>query len=245
MPYNYSLHYRKWHSEDEDHIRKMTQNRWDFLKKYVPSDKKSTILDIGCGFGFALIALKENGYENLLGVDNSVEQLGVARKLGIETLETKDTLAWLDENKEKYDFILLIDVLEHIPKEQQIEVLDAIYGSLKPSGELLCVVPNANSPIAMRWENIDFTHHASYTEYSLSFLLECADFEHITFHPETELGFSYRFWSRTARSSIKRAFFRRIWRMVLESEQPYEDFKSLSLDRNLVITGRKSAQKKG
>jgi hypothetical protein len=47
--------------------------------------------------------------------------------------------------------VLLLDVLEHFPNEQQIPLLAAIHRSLVPGGRLIVKTPNANSIVASRW----------------------------------------------------------------------------------------------
>ena len=48
------------------------------ISRHLPHDKKSSILDIGCGFGRYLKALEMNGYPNSFGIDPSEEQISYA-----------------------------------------------------------------------------------------------------------------------------------------------------------------------
>jgi hypothetical protein len=48
--------------------------------------------------------------------------------------------------------------------------------ALEPGGCLICQVPNASSGIASRWRYGDWTHHCSFSETSLDFVLYNAGF---------------------------------------------------------------------
>ena len=44
-----------------------------FLAKFLPANKNSKILDIGCGYGALLISLQDLGYSEFTGVDRCPE----------------------------------------------------------------------------------------------------------------------------------------------------------------------------
>ena len=50
---------------------------------HCPPNKASPILDLGCGHGALLYALRTSGYTNVHGVDSSIQQVEAARRLGI------------------------------------------------------------------------------------------------------------------------------------------------------------------
>ena len=54
-----------------------------------------------------------------------------------------------------------------------------MFRGLKKGGRLIATVPNASSPLAGRWRYICWTHHTSFTEHSLDFLLYHAGFDNI------------------------------------------------------------------
>ena len=84
------------------------------ISRHLPHDKKSSILDIGCGFGRYLKALEMNGYPNSFGIDPSEEQISYARdRLHLTNIENIDAISFLNKSKHLYDAILLLDVLEH------------------------------------------------------------------------------------------------------------------------------------
>jgi 2-polyprenyl-3-methyl-5-hydroxy-6-metoxy-1,4-benzoquinol methylase len=174
---DYNYHYRKWHSDRTEHVRAMKSFYQKMLSPYLPSDRNITILDVGCGMGFALLALQDFGYEKIQGIDIDRGQVMSCLDKGIKAIQVKDSVQYLLEHANSYDLIISFDVVEHIPYEGQLDFLKAVNKALKPTGQLICTVPNASSGLASRWRYIDWTHHASFTEHSLDFLLYNAGFK--------------------------------------------------------------------
>ena len=61
--------------------------------------------------------------------------------------DTTDTAAWLRARPDRFAAILLLDVLEHVPRAAQFDLLAALHQALRPDGKLICSVPNANSTL--------------------------------------------------------------------------------------------------
>ena len=182
---NYSRYYNKWHDKSEKHRNYLYTYYSRILTPHLPADRTISILDIGCGMGFTLWTLEKLGYSNNEGIDTDPDQIQSCNELGINAQLVTDTVDFLSNKKKSYDLIILLDVLEHIPHIEQIDFLYSCYHSLKEKGRLICTVPNANSTFGMRWQFNDWTHHSSFTEYSLDFVLFNAGFSDI-FITETE-----------------------------------------------------------
>jgi 2-polyprenyl-3-methyl-5-hydroxy-6-metoxy-1,4-benzoquinol methylase len=182
---DYGRYYRKYHSDTPEHIQNMKSFYRRMLCKYISSDKNIRILDVGCGMGFVLVTLKDMGYLNIEGIDTDNGQVEACLKKGIKVTQVDNSIAFLLERQANYDLILSLDVIEHIPHSTQLAFTQAIQTALKPSGRLICTVPNASSGLASRWLYNDWTHHTSFTESSLDFLLFNAGFEEIETY-ETE-----------------------------------------------------------
>lgn len=56
----------------------------------------------------------------------------------------------LDEIKEKFDVIICLEVIEHMPAEAGVEMLTKIYKLLKPSGKFIISTPNIYHPVVFR-----------------------------------------------------------------------------------------------
>ena len=167
--------------------------------KFLPSDRNSRILDIGCGAGHFLYFLKKKGFDNFLGIDISQQQVDFCRKNVSEQVERADALEFLKDRSKSYGMIVANDVLEHIPKDKVIPFLSLIYNALKSSGIFLMKVPNLGNPFAIRLRYVDFTHAVGFTEKSLYQVLWIAGFRNIQILPLQEKGFKRRIFAGTIR----------------------------------------------
>lgn len=179
MKIDYSYHYRKWHSDTPEHAAQLTAHYLALLGPYLPESKSIKILDVGCGMGFCLHALREGGFTDLTGIDMDEGQVASCRAKGLQVTLVEDSIAYLENNPGKFDFALALDVIEHVPVDAQIPFVSAIGRALKPGGRFVCTVPNANSVVAGRYRHIDWTHTTSFTEHSLDFVLHHGGFGHI------------------------------------------------------------------
>jgi 2-polyprenyl-3-methyl-5-hydroxy-6-metoxy-1,4-benzoquinol methylase len=154
-----------------------------YFGKYLPLDKKAMILDAGCGFGSFLYHLHKEGYENVVGVDVSPDQVMQARKLGLKNVECADLVGYLEKHPQEFDCITALDVVEHFKKEELVHLLDAVYSSLKHDGVFIMQSPNADGPFGSRYRYWDFTHEVAFTKTSISQVLSVIGFKNIEVHP--------------------------------------------------------------
>ncbi len=238
---NYSIHYRKWHSDSEEHFEAMCIYYKKKFLHLLPQNKEISILDIGCGFGLLLYCLREIGYKNCKGIDISNQQIEVAKKKGLDVECVLDTNKWLEEKKEKFDVIFLLDVLEHIKKEDQLKLLQNIYHSLKKGGKLIVTVPNSNSTFGLRWRYIDWTHEISFTEHSLEFILLNSGFknvriEEIEYIDKPKYPFIVR---KSVLQWFLFKFFRYIRRLQAIAELGYDQGSKIPLSLNILGVAEK------
>ncbi len=152
-----------------------------YLKQILPAHKGARILDIGCGFGQMLYALKQEGYTQLYGFELLSEAVLFCRdQLQLTVKQGGDIELYASSHKEEYDFIIMSHVLEHLPKDKTIDVLTAISKMLTDKGSLVLMVPNGQSPNHSYWMWEDFTHHTLFTAGSLLYVLKAAGFKNIT-----------------------------------------------------------------
>jgi 2-polyprenyl-3-methyl-5-hydroxy-6-metoxy-1,4-benzoquinol methylase len=149
----------------------------------LPSDHSVSILDLGCGYGTLLHWLRSEGYRHSVGIDVSAEQVEVATSLGIDGVVESDIASFLQNAKERFDVIFALDVIEHLYKDDLLEVLDLIVASLKPHGRLILRTPNADGPFAGRYRYWDFTHELAFTAPSIRQVLTVAGFSRVSVHP--------------------------------------------------------------
>lgn len=233
--YDYSIQYSIFHDgTNENNVESIKYNR-NILESYLDIPRESKILDVGCGFGYSLFALKELGFTNIQGFEVSTEQAQQCVKNGFNVATEQDSIQWLNSRENEFDVILLLDVLEHVPVDLQIDFLRAIYKALKKSGKLVISVPNSSSILSSRWKYNDYTHYSSFTEHSLYFVLKNAGFNIINIECGKGLGKLYfRFWKKSGWKKFRRRFIRWCWLQVFEAEIPFENIENISFELNLM-----------
>lgn len=129
---------------DEDYLveeegrRRTARRLLDLLAKHVPSGR---LLEVGCGHGLLLDEARRRGYDTE-GLELSVDAARHARDaLGLSVRETVLEDTALDG--ERYDAVLLIDVLEHL--DDPVAALERAGSLLAPGGALVIVTPDPSS----------------------------------------------------------------------------------------------------
>ncbi len=153
-----------------------------YLKKELPADRTARILDIGCGIGQLLDALRRSGYVNITGIDVSQEAVSQCMERGLSVEHIDDLGAFCMNGKNQYDFILMNHVIEHLPKDKIIDILGLIRTKLLATGgQFVIATPNAQSSTGCYWAYEDFTHTVIFTAGSLTYILRSAGFTRISF----------------------------------------------------------------
>ncbi len=186
-----TLLYQNYHKRtsvldpDDEHklswFRTYVKQMYDpFFRSFLPNAK---ILDLGCSRGFLLKVLFEKGHTNLTGVDLSPKDLDTARLLLPEAhFYAEDIFAFLQNNAESFDAIILKALIEHIKKDRVIELLELIAGALKPGGKILIDVQNSAWIFGLHDRYVDFTHEIGFTQESLAQLMQL-HFNHVKVTP--------------------------------------------------------------
>ncbi|HEX3436279.1 MAG TPA: class I SAM-dependent methyltransferase [Pseudacidobacterium sp.] len=137
------------------------------IAKHLPHDRSVRILDLGCGHGAFLYFLSQAGYKNIYGIDISQEQVELAHQLGISEARHGTLEEVLSEEKDGcVDVVLVMDVLEHLIKDDLFHILDEIRRVLKHNGMCIAHVPNAEGLYGMRIRYGDMTHEQAFTPTS-------------------------------------------------------------------------------
>lgn len=153
--------------------------------QHFPSDKNAAILEIGPGVGALLNCLRSHcGYHNLRAVDVSPEVVEACNQLIPEsTVLVEDTAAFLRSRPSEFDLVLMLHVLEHVPKDNLVSTLEAVRGALKVGGKLVVEVPNIAHPVTGAYNRYhDFTHTVGFTDESLAFVLRNSGFREVTIY---------------------------------------------------------------
>ena len=121
-------------SFDVNEFKRYAKGAKSLYYHLLPKDKKSRILDIGCGQGHFLFYLLSEGFGNVAGIDNSPEQVAFCKKHVTQNVFCSDYESWL--NGKQYDVIVMNELLEHILKPKIIPSLKQAYAALVGGGEL-------------------------------------------------------------------------------------------------------------
>lgn len=148
----------------------------DEITEQVPH-KKAKIIDIGCANGGILRELKNRGYTELTGVDPSAICIHEVKKTGIRAF--KANLFDLDKIiiDEKFDYIILSHVAEHIRNLDQM--IKIIYSLVSNKGKIHIEVPDASRYFeyySIPFYFFDAEHINHFDEIALSNLLKKISF---------------------------------------------------------------------
>jgi SAM-dependent methyltransferase len=176
---DYGRYYGRYHHDSPEHQRWQVDFNRRLLAGRLPPLRNTPALDVGCGMGFAMLYLGEEGFDPVEGIDVDPGQVQSCLDKGLAAYLVEDSVHFVDQRAEQYGLILAMDVLEHLVQADQLALTRVLHKALLPGGHFICSVPNANSSVAMRQRYNDFTHYSSFTEESLDFLLYHAGFRQI------------------------------------------------------------------
>jgi SAM-dependent methyltransferase len=147
--------YNKFHKKSSIQYKIIKPNNFTYKKiidnidqiLYLLKGKNIKILDYGCGAGTLSLYLASKGY-SVTGVDISPKAIELANQsakyINISKVNFTE-LSKFKKNKEKYDLIIAIEVIEHVPNDTKM-LLD-LHMMLKKRGYLYLTTPSLNAPL--------------------------------------------------------------------------------------------------
>jgi len=109
-------------------------------KEYI---KNKVILDIGCWTGL-FENLSYNNAKKIYGIDPGYDAIEYAKKKFPKADFKVGNALNLPYKKNKFDCVLFLEVIEHLPKDTEIKALKEIKKVLKPNGYLILSTPSNN-----------------------------------------------------------------------------------------------------
>lgn len=198
---------------------------------HLPKDRHAKILEVGCGDGSFVYFLNHLGYENVVGIDLSHEQILYGRNLGINNLFVENVSDYLD-GIEKYDLVIARDVIEHFDRQDAFDLLAKISGALSPAGRFIMQVPNGEGIFFSSIFFGDYTHEMAFTHASVRQLFLNTGFSEVSCYPTGPVPASFLGKLRFVLWNV-RVLVHRFWKMV-EMGQANGIFTS-----NLIAVGVK------
>lgn len=125
--------------------------RADFLasiRELVKPGQK--VVEVGCGTGWLLVLLAQQGMRNLVGIDFSKEQIRRALLRAAEGGVTDSiefvvgTIATLRERADRFDLVIMHAFLHHLSIVEIRSLIEEIRSVIAPDGHLILLEPVAN-----------------------------------------------------------------------------------------------------
>jgi O-antigen chain-terminating methyltransferase len=164
----------------EDHFRGSADEIRTRLAVYVPLYAgAANIVDIGCGRGEFLSALKEAGISGR-GVDLNREMVAIARERGIDAAHD-DALAYLSRlDDASIGGLMASQVVEHLDPRYLVTLLEVASRKLKPGAAAVIETINPACWLAFFSSYIrDLTHVRPVHPETLEYLLRASGFERV------------------------------------------------------------------
>jgi 2-polyprenyl-3-methyl-5-hydroxy-6-metoxy-1,4-benzoquinol methylase len=202
------------------------------------TDKKISIVDIGCARSEILRSLQNIGFSNLTGIDPSVKNVEYLKSKGINGIQA--TIKTIDTSK-KYDLVLFLSVLEHIQDIHQ--TLNTLYAITALNGVVIIAVPDMAVPASGEFPYQEFSReHINYfTSVSLSNLMVKCGFYTILIKRERGIGELIGFFRKESKSIKKDAAGEQSIQYYIEQSRKYEDAIYANLlkysDTSIIVWG--------
>ncbi len=165
-----------------DHIKQLFQEYLPILGRAVEGE----VLDLGCGRGEWLELLREEN-RPARGIDRNRTVLEQCRHAGLEVSEAEIVAHLRDLPSRSLAGVTAFHVLEHLPLQTLVIVLDETVRVLKPGGVAIFETPNpANVLVGSCTFWLDPTHRQPLPSNMLRFLVEARGFcrvEVLDLHP--------------------------------------------------------------
>jgi SAM-dependent methyltransferase len=171
----------KYHGLDDAFLRYIgatPENQRRIQGFYIPffADCPGLVVDLACGHGDFVHLLTEQGIE-ALGVDSDSACCAEATDRGIDVL-CSDVFDYLNQvEEESLVGIFSAHLVEHLPYQQVLDLIQLSYRALKPQGIILLTTPNVRA-LYTHLESfyMHFGHVTFYHPKLLSFFLDYSGF---------------------------------------------------------------------
>jgi len=225
---------------DQLHHNDITYDRYSLhrfiLSKINDDDKNITIVDLGAGDGEFIEFLTIQGFKNSKGYDISPEQVKKSEGRSCINVEKKNIWEALNQYKEKsVDIIFCIDLIEHLTKNELLDLGELIFKSLKFGGLWVVHAPNGNSPHFGSVRYGDYTHEQAFTPMGLTQLYKLIGFSEIKFFESGPFVTNYKSYARIVLWYLLRLFY-----VLLNTAETGERPTSQILSRNLISIVKKN-----
>jgi 2-polyprenyl-3-methyl-5-hydroxy-6-metoxy-1,4-benzoquinol methylase len=146
------------------------------LSGWLAGSRDRKMLDIGCGVGYLLYFLQQEGFKDITGIDANEKLTQITAEKTKAKCIAGDGLKYLQNSTEIYDCMFLWNVIEHIPSDRIVDSLKILSSHLSKDGFVVIRTPNMTNVLGQAHLNTDFTHCTGFTEHSLEQVAQIAGF---------------------------------------------------------------------
>lgn len=199
MDTSYDTYWKERKQGEWGGLNAWQKERADFIIKIV--DEKSVpvnVVDVGCGDGVVLAYIREHiKTGEVVGIDTSPDALKEAVKHHIKTLLKKEGEP---EPIPKTDYVLLLEVLEHIPdsetllKEAYARAKKGVFFSFPNSGYFIFRLRLLFGRFPMQWRVHPGEHVRFWTRKDLIWWLKALGFKNYTIHTYQGVPILNKIW---------------------------------------------------
>lgn len=164
MPPSSSAEFHCWYIPDRGAALRKGEAILDFYERFLRPGK---VVDLGCGDGGLLLAIRKRGTNEVLGVDSNPELCALAESFGVPVVR-QDLGEYIRGNALPSAVYFYLDVIEHVLFEFNLELFRAL-----PVGSRLIVqTPFTNSLLGHQYYLNVPSHVAPYSPWVLRKMLE-------------------------------------------------------------------------
>jgi len=153
------------------------QQHYESYLPYLPRNSKYQFLDIGCGAGEFLGYMQWHGIKTL-GIDMEESEVARCIERGL-IVQQADAIDFLKKHDGLFSGISLLQVIEHIPQEQHIELLSLAKEKLSGDGVLIIETINPAHPLGFSIFFTDPTHLRPISLDYLAFIAQWCGFKNV------------------------------------------------------------------
>ncbi|GAB5418337.1 MAG: hypothetical protein Crog4KO_15590 [Crocinitomicaceae bacterium] len=166
--------------ERTNYLSPITVKRFnEILDRFEPFRKTGKLLDVGAGYGFFMEVAKQRGWD-VYGTELTDEAVEHCESKGLKMF--KGEFHKIDFEKESFDVIVSIEVLEHLNTPRNY--VNQAHKILRDDGVLYLTTPNFNSVLRYRLKDqynvIEYPNHLCYyTPHTLQKLFSESGFNKV------------------------------------------------------------------
>jgi 2-polyprenyl-3-methyl-5-hydroxy-6-metoxy-1,4-benzoquinol methylase len=161
---------------EETNVKRTMRHYYDMARPLLR--RRGRALDIGCDVGLLLQVARDDGFEELRGLEPVPAAASVAARIPGAVI-SGEFYEQADFPSDHFDLITLVHVVDHLV--DPIAILERVRGHLAPGGLALAVVHNSRSLLARllgeRFPPYNLYHHYFFDPATLKRLFERAGFE--------------------------------------------------------------------